>query len=180
MSPYNLRLPNSVEECHDVIKELHAIVRQLFERVEKLEKENRELQTRLDNDSNNSSKPPSSDFKKKKSKKQSSGRTSGGQKGHPGHFRLLESFSSLWMFFHEDDVEPTNNHAERCLRYLVIWRKKYFATQSNYGSEYVAHTASLITTAKLQKTNPFHYLSEAIERSFSGKSIIPIIKEVSS
>ena len=68
---------------------------------------------------------------------------------------LLECFSSLWTFLQAEALEPTNNHAERCLRSLVIWRKNYFGTQSNYGSDYVARTASLITTAKLQKTNAF-------------------------
>jgi len=64
---------------------------------------------------------------------------------------LLKHFSALWTFLENDDLEPTNNHVERCLRHLVIWRKKYFSTQSVYGSEYVARTASLIMTAKLQK-----------------------------
>jgi transposase len=81
---------------------------------------------------------------------------------------LLNSYTSLWMFLTEEGVEPTNNLAEQCLRYLVIWRKKYFGTQSNYGSEYVARTASLITTARLQKENPFRYLTQAITCSFSG------------
>jgi len=68
----------------------------------------------------------------------------------------------------------SNNHAERCLRFLVIWRKKYFGTQSNYGSKYISRTASLITTAKLQKINPFQYLSMAIKAQFS-KQKIPLI-----
>jgi transposase len=90
---------------------------------------------------------------------------------------LLERFSSLWLFLEREDVEPTNNHAERCLRFLVIWRKKYFGTQSNYGSEYVARTASLIATSKLQKINPFQYLSLAIKAQFSKQKIPTIITE---
>jgi transposase len=90
---------------------------------------------------------------------------------------ILERFEGLRMFLEVDGVEPTNNHAERCLRFLVIWRKKYFTTHSTYGSEYVARTASLNTTAKLQAINPFQYLSVAIRSWFSGHKIPPIIEE---
>lgn len=51
---------------------------------------------------------------------------------------ILEVFSAMWTFLEIDGVEPTNNHAERSLRPLVIWRKKYFCTRSDYGSEFVA------------------------------------------
>src|SRR3989304_10470293 len=45
-----------------------------------------ELEARLNMNSRNSSKPPSTDeFVKPKSRREKSGRTSGGQKGHPGH-----------------------------------------------------------------------------------------------
>lgn len=88
---------------------------------------------------------------------------------------LLERFSSLWMFLEKEHVEPTNNHAERCLRFLVIWRKKYYGTQSHEGSEYVARTASLIKTTKLQNSNPFQYLAQAIQCHFSKQPIPHII-----
>lgn len=89
---------------------------------------------------------------------------------------LLESFLSLWLFLTAEGVEPTNNHAESCLRYLVIWRKKYFGIQSEGGSEYVVSISSLITTAKLQKINPF-YLSTAIKSKFSQQKIPSIIQQ---
>lgn len=84
---------------------------------------------------------------------------------------ILERFSALWTFLNVEGVEPTNNHAERCLRPWVIWRKKYFGTQSDYGSEYVARSASMLMTSKLQQKNPFLYLTQAIRHQFSGKEI---------
>lgn len=87
---------------------------------------------------------------------------------------LLENFSSLWVFLNKEGVEPTNNHAERCLRGLVIWRKKYFGTQSSVGSEYLARAASLNTTARLQGISPFKYLTAAINAYFS-QGQIPLI-----
>jgi transposase len=44
---------------------------------------------------------------------------------------LLEDFNALWTFISTEHIEPTNNLAERSLRPLVIWRKKYFGTPFN-------------------------------------------------
>jgi transposase len=65
-------------------------------------------------------------------------------------------------------VEPTNNHAERCLRPAVIWRKKSFGTRSDYGSEFVARTMSFITTCKLQSKNSFELLKETMHCFFAN------------
>lgn len=45
---------------------------------------------------------------------------------------------------------PTNNHAERALRPLVIFRKVCLGSRSRTGSENVAIFSSLAQTAKLQ------------------------------
>lgn len=45
---------------------------------------------------------------------------------------------------------PTNNHAERALRPLVIFRKVCFGTRSANGSENVAVFASIVETAKIR------------------------------
>jgi transposase len=81
---------------------------------------------------------------------------------------LLESFHALWTFLEVDNIEPTNNHAERSLRPLVIWRKKYFCTRSDYGTEYVARSASINATCKLQKKSSFNFLCELLQNHFSG------------
>ena len=48
------------------------------------------------------------------------------------------------------DGPPTNNHAERALRPLVIFRKVCMGTRSEQGSENIAIFSSLTQTAKLQ------------------------------
>lgn len=83
---------------------------------------------------------------------------------------LLAHFTSLWTFIFNEHVEPTNNHAERCLRQAVIWRKKYFGTRSDYGSEFVARMMSLITTCKLQSKNAFESLAQFIDHYFKEKT----------
>jgi transposase len=49
---------------------------------------------------------------------------------------------------------PTNNHAERALRPLVIFRKVCLGSRSSTGSENVSIFSSLGQTAKLQNGNP--------------------------
>jgi len=53
--------------------------------------------------------------------------------------------------FIEFDGPPTNNHAERALRPLVIFRKVCMGTRSQRGSENIGIFASLAQTAKLQE-----------------------------
>lgn len=82
---------------------------------------------------------------------------------------ILDKFDALWTFLEIHGVEPTNNHAERSLRPLVIWRKKYFCTRSDYGSEFVARSASIIATCKLNGKSPFEFLTTLMENYFAGK-----------
>lgn len=88
---------------------------------------------------------------------------------------LLEDFNALWTFLTLEEIEPTNNHAERSLRPLVIWRKKYFGTRSNYGSEFVARSASIIMTCKLQSKNCFHFLSSVVKHHFLKSASPPLL-----
>lgn len=81
---------------------------------------------------------------------------------------LLEHFTALWTFVFNEQVEPTNNHAEQGLRQAVIWRKKYFGTRSDYGSEFVARTMSLITTCRLQSMSAFDTLTQIMNDYFCG------------
>ena len=80
---------------------------------------------------------------------------------------LLEDFNALWTFLSVEGVEPTNNHAERCLRPAVTWRKKYFGTRSDYGSEFVARSTSIRMTCQLQSKNTFQFLSQTVQSYFS-------------
>jgi transposase len=91
---------------------------------------------------------------------------------------LLKDFDALWTFLSIDNVEPTNNHAERCLRHFVIWRKKYFGTRSDYGSEYVARTGSIIMTCKLQSKNSFEFICQALKNYFIKTTAPPVLSTV--
>lgn len=91
---------------------------------------------------------------------------------------ILKDFNALWTFLSTDNVEPTNNHAERCLRHSVIWRKKYFCTRSDYGSEYVARTGSVIMTCRLQSKNSFEFVCQALKNYFIKTAAPPVLSTV--
>lgn len=80
---------------------------------------------------------------------------------------LLENFTSLWTFIYIENIEPTNNHAERCIRPAVTWRKKYFGTRSDYGSEFVARSMSVRMTCQLQGKNTFQFLCQTLQGYFT-------------
>jgi transposase len=88
---------------------------------------------------------------------------------------LLESFTSLWTFLYIENIEPTNNHAERCVRPAVTWRKKYFGTRSDYGSEFVARSMSIRMTCQLQGKSTFQFLCQTLQSYFSKKPLPSLI-----
>jgi transposase len=88
---------------------------------------------------------------------------------------LLENFNALWTFLDIENIEPTNNHAERSLRPLVIWRKKYFCTRSDYGSDFVSRSASINVTCKLQGKSSFEFLCTAIRDYFAGRKTSALV-----
>jgi len=74
-------------------------------------------------------------------------------------FKLKEH---LWTFAEVKGVPPTNNLAERLLRYAVIWRKLSHGTDSLAGSKFVGRLLSVVTSLQLQERDVFAYLCDAI------------------
>lgn len=81
--------------------------------------------------------------------------------------RSLETeMESLWVFLHEEGVEPTNNHAERMIRYAVLWRKRSLGTQSEKGNRWVERILSLRQTCRLNGKSSFEVLVDAMSCYF--------------
>jgi transposase len=76
---------------------------------------------------------------------------------------LLKLEERLYLFVKEPGVEPTNNAAEQALRCGVIWRKKCFGNQSDWGEGFVARVLSVRATSQKQGLNFLSYLSECLE-----------------
>ena len=62
---------------------------------------------------------------------------------------LWGEMESLWLFLSEPGVEPTNNRAERALRYGVLWRKRSLGTQSENGDRWAERIMSLRHTCRM-------------------------------
>jgi transposase len=93
---------------------------------------------------------------------------------------LLGRLDELWRFLDDPLVHPTNNLAERLLRYAVIYRKLSFGTDSAAGSRYIERLLSTAATLSLQNRNLFAYLTEGMTAHFAGKpapSLLPVATE---
>jgi transposase len=80
--------------------------------------------------------------------------------------RLLREMDSLWVFLAHHGVEPTNNRAERALRYGVLWRKRSLGTASEKGNRWVERILSLRETCRLQAKSTYTVLVEAVTSFF--------------
>jgi transposase len=84
--------------------------------------------------------------------------------------RTLErEMGSLWTFVVEEGVEPTNNRAERALRFAVLWRKMMQGTYNEKGDRWVERILSVRETCRLRGRPTFPVLVEAVTCSFNGQ-----------
>lgn len=84
--------------------------------------------------------------------------------------RLQREMENLWVFLHHEGVAPTNNHAERMLRFAVLWRKRSQGTRSDKGERWVERVLSLRQTCRLQKRSTYDVLVDAVRAYFKEQS----------
>ncbi len=88
--------------------------------------------------------------------------------------KLLAREPALWTFLKAEEVEPTNNHAERCLRPAVMWRKNSFGCDSEGGCRFVERMLTCVTTLRLRGRSVFAYLEQAL-RAHRANLLAPSI-----
>ena len=95
----------------------------------------------------------------------------GEDKSEAGAFtrRLRQEMENLWLFLEAEGVEPTNNHAERLLRFAVTWRKSSFGSTSKKGERWVERILSLRHTCQLQGRRTYPVLVDAMRAYFHGQ-----------
>jgi transposase len=89
---------------------------------------------------------------------------------------LVKLEAALWTFVWEEDVEPTNNSAERPLRRAVLWRRRSFGTQSAAGSLFVERILTAVSTLRQQQRDVLEYLKAACAATTRGEqppSLLP-------
>ena len=83
--------------------------------------------------------------------------------------RLLREMDSLWVFLAQHGVEPTNNRAERALRFGVQWRKRSLGTASAKGNRWVERILSLKETCRLHARSTYQVLVDAVASLFTSQ-----------
>jgi transposase len=82
---------------------------------------------------------------------------------------MLKIWPALWTFAKSPGVQPTNNHAERCLRGAVIYRKLSLGSQSQAGEQRIARLLSAHTTCRLQGRSLHAYLIDVLTARAAGR-----------
>lgn len=82
--------------------------------------------------------------------------------------QVLREIEALWFFLEHEGVEPTNNRAERALRFGVLWRKRSLGTQSEKGNRWVERILSFKETCRLKSKSTFPLLVECVKAFFSN------------
>jgi transposase len=81
---------------------------------------------------------------------------------------MQKDHDKLFTFLRIKGMEPTNNHAERSIRPLVIMRKICFGTRSVAGSESHGVLPSILQTARRQGKDPLKVLTAILTKPTAG------------
>ena len=81
---------------------------------------------------------------------------------------MLAHREALWTFLTYEDVEPTNNHAERELRAFALWRRKSFSSQSGRGERFAERLMTIAHTARKQSKAVLDSIVRSVKAHFEG------------
>jgi transposase len=84
---------------------------------------------------------------------------------------LLKIWLGPWTFATRPGVQPTNNHAERCLRSTVIYRKLSLGSQSHAGEARIARLLPTHTTCRLQGGSLHTCLTDVLGANAAGRPV---------
>jgi transposase len=90
--------------------------------------------------------------------------------------RFLKHGDAYFQFITTPGIEPTNNIAERAVRFVVIDRLVTQGTRSERGRLWCERIWSVMATCAIHKRSPFEFLLIAIRAHFAGSpppSLLP-------
>lgn len=82
--------------------------------------------------------------------------------------QILKLQAALFTFIDVERVEPTNNAAERALRFAVLLRKGCFGSDSERGSRFVERFLTARATLRSQNRDLYAFLKDACTAALHG------------
>lgn len=92
--------------------------------------------------------------------------------------RFHKHWNSLFRFVFSNDLEPTNNIAERAIRALVLDRKVTQGSRSEWGRNWSARIWTVLSTCRKQQRSPWQFLTESINAYYFNTpypSLLPVV-----
>lgn len=90
---------------------------------------------------------------------------------------MLKLRAAFFTFIDVDGVEPTNNAAERAVRFAVLMRKGCFGSDSQKGSRFIERFLTARATLRAQKRDLYTYLNEACNAALNGTAAPSLLPE---
>ena len=81
---------------------------------------------------------------------------------------MLKLKEGLFTFVDFERVEPTNNPAERAVRFAVLLRKGCFGSDSEKGSRFIERFLTARATLRTQKRDLYAFLKQSCEAALAG------------
>lgn len=81
---------------------------------------------------------------------------------------MLKLKAALFTFIDVERVEPTNNAAERAIRFAVLMRKGCFGSDSAKGSRFIERFLTARQTLRTQKRDLYGFLKDACAAALHG------------
>lgn len=94
--------------------------------------------------------------------------------------QMLTLQEAFFTFVDNEWLEPTNNAAERALRFAVLWRKGSFGSDGASGSRFVERFLTVRATLRSQRRDLYSYLRDACTAALVGTappSLLPSLTQ---
>jgi transposase len=93
--------------------------------------------------------------------------------------RFCRHGEGYFRFITSPDLEPTNNSAERAMRFVVMDRHMTQGTRSQRGRDFCERLWTVMATCALQKRSAYHWMHRAIGAYFNGQPIPSLLLDSS-
>ena len=93
---------------------------------------------------------------------------------------ILKQRPALFTFVDFEAVEPTNNAAERAIRFAVLMRKGCFGSDSARGARFIERFLTVRGTLRLHKRDLYEYLKAACTAALHGLPAPSLLPETAT